>query len=870
MNNQEIKNFCLSLIKADSEEEVIRILKNKGYWDNKNVWRYYGDYENNYNTIGNQMSSPDAALVEKLINSVDARLMNECLIKRIDPTSEKAPTSIQQAVALFFENCTVQSTLMGRVSNWSNNKRKEVAEGITLCATGNLPSQGYPCFTISDCGEGQTPKMIPDTFLSLTRANKVKILFVQGKFNMGGSGVLRFCGKNRFQLILTKRNPMILNGKFNDPTDGNWGFTIVRREAPEKGYKNSIFTYLAPVNCEHNKGDVLSFSSEKMPIFPDNENPYSQDSEWGTLVKLYEYKLTGDKSHILRKTGLMRRLDLLMPGVALPIRLFECRQYRGHKGSSSTTLTGIRVRLNDNKAENLEPDFPTSSKITVHGEEMNITIYAFNKGKAETYIKDEGVIFTLNGQSHGYLTTDFFRRKKVGLSYIANSLLLLIDCSKLSAQAREDLFMNNRDKLSRSEFRNSIERELEYLLKNDEKLRLLKNKRREENIEDQLSDSKPLEYVLNSILSKYPTLSSLFLEGKRIPNPFKTRKVKGEDSPFNGKKHPTFFKFKNKKYGEDLYKECPVGHKARIIFETNVVNDYFIREEDQGEFKLFIKFKSNNKDEISDINYGFSEEQGEFKLLDESKNSTVEEIADINYGFRLENGIATLNLTLPEECKVDDSIICESTVNDQTLLEPFVNKFVIKIIAECSVSSGRSEKSKKPSQDKGSDRDSTYGIQLPNIIKISEEHWKWDESKFDKYLALMIKHIGSSENGKNSDKNIEQPIYDFYVNIDNHYLKTEMKNQNKDPKIIEAQFIYGLVLFGLSLINDEIRNRNSENDDENNSEDEDFNETGKNIEKKVESFSRAIAPIMLPMIDSLGALDEESEFAMNNGIGEAT
>lgn len=65
MNNKQTKELCVNLMKADNEEEVIRILKDCGYWDDTDVWRFYGDYESNFNTIGNQQSRPEAALVEK-------------------------------------------------------------------------------------------------------------------------------------------------------------------------------------------------------------------------------------------------------------------------------------------------------------------------------------------------------------------------------------------------------------------------------------------------------------------------------------------------------------------------------------------------------------------------------------------------------------------------------------------------------------------------------------------------------------------------------------------------------------------------------------------------------------------------------------
>src|SRR5688572_3586239 len=101
MGNAQTKELCLSLMRADSEAAVITALKDAGYWDNPIAWRYYGDYENNYNTIGNQQSKPDAALVEKLVNCVDARLMNECLVRGIVPDGPGAPPDIRRAVAWF-------------------------------------------------------------------------------------------------------------------------------------------------------------------------------------------------------------------------------------------------------------------------------------------------------------------------------------------------------------------------------------------------------------------------------------------------------------------------------------------------------------------------------------------------------------------------------------------------------------------------------------------------------------------------------------------------------------------------------------------------------------------------------------------------
>jgi hypothetical protein len=429
LGNDECKKLCLDILAADTEADVIALLNTAGLWSSPSAWRLYGDRENNFSTIGNQQSRPDAALVEKLVNSEDARLMSECMRRGIDPESANAPQNMRAAVACFFDEKDITThPTAGRIALWSDEKRRTVAQGITLCATGASPRQGKPCFTIADCGEGQTPDRMPDTLLSLDKSNKLRIPFVQGKFNMGGTGVLKFCGRNNLELVLSKRDSKILpqNASYSDSL---WGFTIVRRQDPPEGSRSSVYTYLAPVGADQTpgKGGVLRFQAENLQILPDKNQAYTRPAQWGTLIKLYEFggsTSSFSNTNILMKDGLLSRMDLLLAEPALPIRLHECRTaYTGHSGSFDTSLTGLVVRLEDKKQENLEPDFPVSCPLSVDGEKMMATIYAFKKGRADTYRKDEGIIFTMNGQVHGNLTKAFFTRQRAGrLDYIYSAV----------------------------------------------------------------------------------------------------------------------------------------------------------------------------------------------------------------------------------------------------------------------------------------------------------------------------------------------------------------------------------------------------------------------------------------------------------------
>jgi hypothetical protein len=372
------KVLAITLAKCESEDEVIDILKKAKYWDDDTAWREYGDNENNFSVIGNQQSSPDAALVEKLVNSVDAVLMKECLIRNIKPDSKEAPQSIAKALMDFFR------IHEGKLSSLDASIRNELAKNIYLVATGK---RSIPNYMIIDKGEGQTPNALPNTILSIRESNKIRIPFVQGKFNMGGTGVLQFCGKHNLQLVISKRCEQV---RSDDSSKDYWGVTIVRREEPKEGRRSSKYTYLAPDR------KVLRFRSDDLPLIPKDGQPYKSPLKSGTFIKLYNYTLSGALATNI-VFDLYNRLSLLMPRIALPIRLVECRDYKGH--TLETTIAGLGVRLEEDKRQNVEDEFPTSSKIRVNGKPMKVSVYAFKEGQDEKYRKTEGVLFTVNGQT---------------------------------------------------------------------------------------------------------------------------------------------------------------------------------------------------------------------------------------------------------------------------------------------------------------------------------------------------------------------------------------------------------------------------------------------------------------------------------------
>ena len=311
------------MMRAEPEDGVIKILQDAGYWDDPNYWRYIDDNENNFAQIGNQQSEAVAALVEKIVNGVDARLVNMCWEHGIDPASPEAPRNIREAVARLFEGReSADSERAGRIVEWDDPTTTAEARKLTVAVTGLKPEHGQPSISIADAGEGQTPDSFPETFMSLGRSNKLRIPFVQGKFNMGGTGALSFCGDRfRVQLLVSRRNPKLLPPDASD-RDHEWGFTIVRREPPSGSARSSVYTYLAPLDIGRpRQGKLLSFAAPSWPLFPEinskTKDAYRNDAVHGSLVKLYEYTWAGTKTNvIIARDGLLRRLDQALPELA--------------------------------------------------------------------------------------------------------------------------------------------------------------------------------------------------------------------------------------------------------------------------------------------------------------------------------------------------------------------------------------------------------------------------------------------------------------------------------------------------------------------------------------------------------------------------
>ena len=820
MQADAAKELCAQLMQADSEAQVIALLKRHGYWDDPGCWRFYGDRSKNWGTVGNQQSRAEQALIEKVMNSIDTKLIAAARQRGLPLSGPEAPQSVAEARDMLFGD------QLGDL--------EKLSKSITIAATGK---KTRPSITIVDDGEGQTPAAMPRTILSLLEGNKDAIPFVQGKFNMGGSGVLEFCGvDHNVELVISRRNPNLLPPNAG-AADKQWSFTIIRREDPGPGSpRASRFTYLAPgpVEADGFKA-LLSFGAPTLPIFPEANKAYARDAEWGTLFKLYEYAVRATTNMML-EGGLMPRMRVLLPEPALPIRFHECRDYVGGKSSYDTTMAGLihtleLSRKNEaHRNSKLPPNVEWYDKfdMVIDGEKFSGRIYLFRKRAKEekknpaiNYRKDEGIVFTFNGQCQAFFSKDFFRRAAVRQDYLWDSLLVFIDCSAISVRASEKLFMPNREHLRHGDLKFRLEAELEQKLRDHKELAQIAQERRKSELTDNPDVSKSFEQFVQEMVNKHPLLQEILGPGFRISNPHKPLAVEAVEKSYEGVRFPTKFHFRDREPGAVLKREANINSQVRISFVTDAENDYFRRDEQPGEVALF---------------------QLVVDELRSAKNWRTPHLFE---------GGATLSLSLPPDSTAGEVLVFEAQVNDPSRIEPFRNHFSLVVRPERE-DQERPQRPPKPKPDQpghehGKEAQQDTRLDVPSPVEVWERDWAEREPPFDKFTAMRVRRQPSATG--------EAVAFDYFINMSNVFIETAVKERPRRAFEVRNRYKFGMTFITLALIRQDFENGKKTPVK---SEDDDEAKEPQDLAERIAEVTIAIAPFLLPLVDSLSRITKES------------
>lgn len=560
------------LLAAEYENDAIWALQSRGLFGDAKRWIALGNMANNQSVVLNQQSTSAAALVEKFTNGLDALLLRRCKAAGIDPRGGGAPQTMGRAMQDWFGDLSEKTAAEIRVI---------AEENLVLYATG---SKQRPCLSFYDAGEGQLPENFPSTFCSLIYASdegsyKGAVPFVQGRFNMGGTGVLPNCGDVRKMQLIVSRVPSDV-----EKSPHEWGFTIF---CFFPSSQSPSWKYLVGPD-----GKILTAGADPLGLVPKMGAksgevcaPRERTVPHGTLIKMYDYK--APRSNICGE--LFRKLEEYLLRPMIPLRLVECRpEYKANVMANTVWDRFAAWEARGKFEEGFEQGASIQIKLST-GEVIPAEVRVFklqDDASEDAENPQTGLRALINGQSHAKRDTQFFKGKAVDKEHIGGSMLVTIDCSGLGQTSRNLLFMPNREHFRDDPLLIELFKKLQNELKYHEGLIALDRKRYEEKIANATSDDDGIN-ALEELLSTDPALAEMFgsmkqgkVAAKTIAATVGGLKVEGEAVKFEGTEFPSYFKRKDGTTSVEI--ELPQNDSARVAFLTDVKNNYFTRTKHKG------------------------------------------------------------------------------------------------------------------------------------------------------------------------------------------------------------------------------------------------------------------------------------------------
>lgn len=418
MSNTEL---MYGLYKAKTDEEVTRILESVSGIE----WKEYGGNENNTTIINGQMDDPIRCLVENIVNGIDASKMLMARLDGVDlnnPLDPKMPKTNNEAKERYFG-------ITKPLAEYKSGEREKLSTvGIYIERLKATDSS----IIIYDRGEGQRPADFERTLLSLVKGNKASLPFVQGKYNMGSTGVLKKCNGHRYELVIAMRNLLLTDA------DGRIGFTIIRyADAPKKGKKYRTYEYLTI----DGKIPYVDYEITMKDSFQGVAN-----FSGGCIRKLYSYNIgrTGGSARIPWK------FNSLFYDTEIPIRTMI------PNSETDPTLRNGWIIGTKNKILEENSDIKVllnkRAELVLSCGKANIKFFVFsnvekNGNSAETiFINGHNVSFIDNGQNNGDLPRTFLSND-CGLTQIAKNMMVFIDTTALPTSEMTDVYKPSRDRI---------------------------------------------------------------------------------------------------------------------------------------------------------------------------------------------------------------------------------------------------------------------------------------------------------------------------------------------------------------------------------------------------------------------------------------
>lgn len=516
-----------------------------------------GDKGTNYPTI-KISSNPGASIIERVTNSIDAKL--ESLVEY--KPHLKSCRSPRELIT------RVYGIKGGHISNIPKERREVIVEeaGIVF-QLHDGDSSRTPTIDVRDHGIGISAEKFSDTILSLNKTNKISKWYVMGRFGQGGSTTFGFC---EYAIIISK------------PMGGHsLSFTIVGYYKPQQDWRDGQYMYLV-------NSDGLPFSVNDSVNFGK-----------GTLVRHINYEI-GPRTLFIHFYSF---LEMYLFDPVLPFWAED--QRNGNTKGERRRIFGSRDRLE--RSDLVQDKDSFECQVGENGEygTVSINYWVFksdtNEEQKRTFIEPENpIVITYLGQTHDTIPRRILH-KDLKFGYLYKDLAIQIDCDGLNELGRRKIFTSTREVITK-EGEELLKQSMINVLSQNEKLEGLEAEREREFFAGGLAKSKEeMRQKLAELINRVRPGTFPVLAG-RSGKDGKKRASEGdkgrEKDPLPTKEFPTYIKIANKRDPIEFRK----NQRVRLELETDAPDGFLTDNAGQSNLELIsdgnsiIKIVNRHKD----------------------------------------------------------------------------------------------------------------------------------------------------------------------------------------------------------------------------------------------------------------------------------
>ena len=503
---------------------------------------------------------------------VDAVLLRYAHERKIEPTGPEAPRTVTDAVRDLVQLPGASTGILAEVDD-ERALTAFASEHLVIGVTGGSRRTEDLCFSFIDRGEGQHPSDFERTFLSLSERYKSDIPFVQGKYNMGSSGVLSYCGTQWYKLIVSRRYD----------ESGQWGWTLVRQRPSGD---TPVAEYLVLDQA------IPTFSAAAIqPMMLRGAGPDPEVTlSFGTIVKLYSYTLEARADTSF--DGIRRAINANLVSTILPFRL---RAYFGAprteragprgRGVDVRPLNGLEFQLRRHERQsrgsaNGGPAVQAKEHIsTIRQPDLgHIEIEVIRQDpKVPSWLGSDRVLHCVNGQVQ-FKQNRAFLSRQCGLPGLKDRIVVIVDASRLTTSAHNSVWKGDRERVLETTVGQRYLSEVREAIRESDFLKELQQILAAEEIA--AASSRPESDLLQSVIDADPNIAQLLPDGTLV-----RRKGKRSPTEFMGSDSPSFVELRSRSLRENGV-DISGAAERRIDFVTDAENGWLTRDRNKGSVKL--------------------------------------------------------------------------------------------------------------------------------------------------------------------------------------------------------------------------------------------------------------------------------------------